>query len=158
MPEPMRLTMFRYFDNCQFCTNPKGDVFCHYISTIDLFGFLSCEQCHHVAGLAVNDWRTAKSSDLAKKFGKKRLRIQRSSGAIEDDWVINPDMPMIRIIDSVEYINCKKDDPQTMISKWIRVKDFLDLNTDETPVEQQAGLNMDEAPDELEVNCVIPIV
>ena len=55
-PKPFRLTMIRFQDNCQFCTNPKGDVLTYYVSFPDRWGFLSCAKCSQVAEKAANEW------------------------------------------------------------------------------------------------------
>ena len=105
-PEPCRLTFIRMNDACQFCQNPKGDVYTHSICIADLFGFFSCTECKDVASKAVDDWMATNAYGRAKKFLGKNITIVRSSGDEEDDWFLDEMNPIVRIIDNVEYVAC----------------------------------------------------
>ncbi len=84
-PEPFRLVMINFMDFCQFCSNPSGDVYEHYINRIYNFGFLSCKNCCSKAKEAVEDWFETKSYGEVNYLRNKNIKVKRTSGIIESD-------------------------------------------------------------------------
>ena len=135
-PQPCRLTMFRCVDNCQFCPNPKGDVFCHYVCVEDHHGFLSCTECCELAEEAVEEWNTNEAYGRANKFRNKTIKVKRSSGIIEEDWKLNEKYTMAVHTSKGEVVHCVNNDKN--ISKWIKIDDLLEWNKEQTEQTEQA--------------------
>lgn len=125
-PEPFRLVMIKCKDFCQFCTNPSGDVYSHWISMDYRFGFLSCDECIKIGEAAVIDWFNTKAYGPANHLRKIQVKITRSSGAIESDWVLDQDNPFVEIVEGSSCVHVVKTDDS--VSKWVKVDDLVKLN------------------------------
>jgi hypothetical protein len=126
-PVPFRLTMIRFMDNCQFCPNPMGNVYCHYVSVNDKYGFLSCYSCISTAKQAVKEWHENESYGTANHLKNKAIRVRRSNGSIETDWVLDEYSTLTYFVGSDECVSCIKSDKT--IVKTIRICDLLELNS-----------------------------
>ena len=126
-PIPFRLVMICISDNCQFCSNPKGDIFQYFISLEHRLGFVSCEKCKPVASEYREIWLKTKAYGPASKFLGQKINVRRSSGVIESDWELNKEYPMIEYIDNEECVECINSNSQ--IKKMVRIDDLLNLNS-----------------------------
>ena len=124
---PQRLVMIRIIDNCNWCINPKGEVFCTYISISHHFGFLSCIKCIHKAVKTKKEWLSQNAFGPLKHLQDVDLNIQRSNGAIENGWKLNIDIPMTNTDnDDNITVNCINDGLQ--LERWCRVDRIIELN------------------------------
>ena len=128
-PEPTRLTMLLSKDNCQFCINPKGDVYCNHITYH--YGFITCKDCINKGKEALDEWLTnnnsfGRVSHLKNKIIKiKRKEINPETGTnIEDGWELHG--PFIINIKNVEYILCVNN--KYNIEKICSLDSILELN------------------------------
>lgn len=139
-PKPFRLTMIRIIDNCQFCKDPKGDVYCHYVCTENKYGFLSCPNCRTVAAEAVKDWHENDSYGGANFLRNKTFKVKRSNGTIDNDWILNKDNTLTYYIGFDECVSCIKSDKT--IVKSVRINDLIELNKLQTLEQQLQSLTL----------------
>jgi hypothetical protein len=123
-PKPFRLTMLSIIDSCQFCPNPKGEVYTYYVSPEDLHGFICCANCCQVAEEAVKDWLDTKAYGRANHFQNKKLKIRRTSGIVEDGWYLNEKSTLVHFIDNDEAVYCINGD----IYKLVKIDVLNELN------------------------------
>ena len=134
-PQPFRLTVFRGEDNCQFCPHPKGDVLCHYVCEEYRYGFLSCSECCELAEEAVEEWNTKEAYGRANKFKNKTIKVKRTSGIIEEDWMLSEIYTVVVYTAKGEHVNCVNSDKT--ITKWIKINDLLEWNKEQTEQTEQ---------------------
>jgi len=125
-PEPFRLTFIRCIDNCQFCENPQGGIYCHYINIEYKHGFISCEKCKEEAKKAVTDWFENKAYGDANYLQGRKINVRRSSGKIESNWTLDTNNPFPEKIDG--YLSVKCLNPDSTIEKFCLISDLLELN------------------------------
>ncbi len=140
-PEPFRLVMIKCQDFCQFCENPKGGVYNHYINFDYKIGFLSCEKCNNKANDAVEEWFATEAWGDANFLRNKNIKIKRSSGDIESNWKLDKEKPFVEMIKGSKAVHCIKDDG--LISKYCLISDLLELN------KEQLEINSTTNPKEL---------
>ena len=129
MPHPIRLVMISCVDNCQFCDNPKGEVFVKYLDLDNRYGFLNCKNCNDIADDIVEEWYSTKAWGTANCFRNKNIKIKRSSGDFESDWKLNKQKPFVETIqENDEVVNCIKDDGSIM--KYCSISDLFEWNND----------------------------
>lgn len=128
-PEPFRLIMLKMYDNCQFCSNPKGGSYCHYINYY--FGFVSCEECYTKGEMAITEWHNINAFGRVKHLKDKNIKIQRSqinpiTGTdIEDGWML--ENPVVLIKEGVEFIKCVTIDKA--FERYCEIDTILKLNS-----------------------------
>lgn len=123
---PRRLTFIEMGDSCMFCDNPKGESHCCYVDLLTKMGYISCKNCHFKMEEAVKEWNEKLAYGRANYLKNKEIKIKRSSGEIENDWIINNPFSNICDTSGLEMLHChnvKKD-----ISKWCYVDDIIELN------------------------------
>ncbi len=125
-PEPFRLVMIKCKDFCQFCQHPLGDVYSHYINFDYKFGFLSCTQCCNKAEKAVEEWFKTKAFGAANHLQNREIKVSRSSGIIEHDWVLDKSNPFVELVEEHNCVHVIKSD--NTLSKWFRVDLLVELN------------------------------
>lgn len=126
-PEPFRLVMIKCKDFCQFCPNPSGDVYNHFINFEYRFGFLSCTNCVNKAEEAVSDWYATKAYGAANYLRNKEIKVSRASGVVETDWVLDNSNPFVEIVEGYSCVHVVKLD--NSVSKWIKVDELVKLNS-----------------------------
>ena len=102
-PTPYRLTYISTMTDCQFCSNPTGEVYCHEIKY--LFGFISCKECENKAKEAITEWYEKHAYGRANHLQKKELKIRRSDGTIEYGWYLHDVIVNVDHLNQ-EYIKC----------------------------------------------------
>jgi len=134
-PKPHCLTMVRIVDNCQFCKEPKGNVYSYYVCFVNRYGFLSCSNCRKVAEKAVKDWHENDSYGSANFLRNKTFKVKRSDGTIDNDWTLNKENTLSHFIDTEEFVSCVKSN--NTITKFVRIKELIELNKKYDSLEQQ---------------------
>jgi hypothetical protein len=129
-PQPFRLVMIKCKDFCQFCDDPKDDVFIHYITVEHKYGFLSCEKCRNKATDAVNEWFATEAWGDVNYLGHKNIKVKRSSGIIEDDWKLDKERPFIETINESKVVHCIKDDGS--LTKCCFISDIVEWNDEKS--------------------------
>lgn len=124
--EPFRLTFIKCIDNCQFCENPQGGIYCHYISIEHRHGFISCEKCQEEAKNTVAEWFENKAYGDANYLRGRKIKVRRSSGKIETDWTLDINNPFIEEIDGYMTVKCLN--PDSTIEKFCLISELLELN------------------------------
>lgn len=125
-PQPFRLVMIKNFDNCQFCSEPKGEVYIHYVSPIDMIGFVSCIKCSDLARKAADEWSDNCAYGQANILKNKKIKIRRSSGVIDDDWELSKSSTLVHSIDNEDCVSCIKQGAS--IVKMVKISELLELN------------------------------
>ena len=135
-PHPFRLVMIKCKDFCQFCDDPKDDVFTHYISVEYKYGFLSCDKCIDKATSAVNEWFATEAWGDVNYLRHKNIKVKRSSGIIEDDWKLDKERPFVETIGESKAVNCIKDDGS--ITKCCFISDIVEWNDEKSDDSQNS--------------------
>jgi hypothetical protein len=125
-PEPFRLVMIKCKDFCQFCPNPDGDVYNHFISFDHHFGFLSCYNCLSKGKLAVTNWIENKAYGNANHLRNMEVKVRRTSGTVESDWQLNELNPFVENIEGTSCVHVVKSDKS--INKWVNIDELIELN------------------------------
>ena len=127
-PVPFRLTMLEMQNNCQFCFEPKGNSFCHFINFH--FGFVSCNLCMEKGKNAITDWYETASFGRAHHLKDKKIKIRRSqinpiTGTdIEDGWELHN--PITITNEKGEYIECINSSEK--LERYCLIDTILELN------------------------------
>jgi hypothetical protein len=82
------MIMKKGVDYCEICNNGTGRSVDIYISVEDKFGFISCLDCKDIAIQEANNWKNNKYGD-ANILQGKQLKVKRSSGIIETNWMLD---------------------------------------------------------------------
>jgi hypothetical protein len=87
---PYRLTFISMSSKCDIC---RQRTFTRFLPTgwnSHLHGWLRCDECNNSEGKGLRIWNywVKNNEDLLEEFGEK-ITVQRSSGAVEDDWEID---------------------------------------------------------------------
>jgi hypothetical protein len=125
-PEPFRLVMVKSKDFCQFCPNPSGKVHFHWINVDNRFGFLSCTGCCEKGKAAIVDWFGTKAYGAANHLQDKEIKVLRSSGIVETDWVLDKSNPFVEEFEGCDYVHAIKSD--NSIIKWCKLDELVELN------------------------------
>ncbi len=126
-PKPFRLVMIKCQDFCQFCEDPKGPVYNHYINYPEThMGFLSCKPCYEKGQEAVKDWFDTVAYGMANSLRGKTFKVMRSSGEIESDWKLDESKPFVQTIEFEDYVACEKADKT--IKKYCKISDLYKWN------------------------------
>ena len=122
---PRRLVFMKFVDICMYCENPKGESYIRYVYLEDKFGYISCENCKHRLADSVKIWENDLAYDKANHLKNKKIKIQRSSGIIENGWELS--CPITRTDeDNFSLIQCFNEEHK--IYKWCKLDDILKLN------------------------------
>ncbi len=126
-PDPVRLVMVRWIENCQFCSEPIGESKSSLVSVDSLMGFISCSTCEEKRLKACNEWIKKFGHGGAKSLQGKTIRVKRSSGIIEDDWELSTENYYTFIDDyGNKTVCCKKVGID--MTKYCQVSELLELN------------------------------
>jgi hypothetical protein len=125
-PEPFRLVMIKCKDFCQFCPHPSGDVYSHYINFEYKYGFLSCTLCCNKAEVAIGEWFKTKAYGTANHLQDRKIKVSRSSGIVEPDWVLDKSNPFVELVEGHSCVHVIKSDKT--LAKWFKVDVLVDLN------------------------------
>lgn len=130
--KPQRLTFLQAENNCQFCDNPKGPIYCHYTCNGSKMGFVTCEKCCEAGKCAVNMYMKHFAYGEANYLINKTFQIKRSSGKIESGWKLDPWYTFVdRIWDEnrkVEGNAVYCSNYNDTVSKCILISDLIELN------------------------------
>ncbi len=127
-PEPIRLVMIRWKDNCQFCDEPEGESEALYVGMEYHMGFIFCSKCVDIAKETCENWISEFGYGDAKVFTGKRIKVLRSSGELEDNWELDPTNYYILYDDNGEQcVSCKKIGED--ITKCCNVKQIIKWNS-----------------------------
>lgn len=132
-PQPFRLVMIKASENCQFCENPEGGVYCHIICHYNDYGFVSCQKCYNKGEQRKNEWYNEEAFGRANHLKKMDIKIMRSSGQVESGWKLNDYQPMVEIIDNEDCVNCVHETKK--ISRYCSIDNLLDLNSKTNQIE-----------------------
>ena len=123
--QPQRLTWLKMENSCMFCSEPKGGVYVYNICPFEKIGFFSCDQCKEKAQKAVLQWTETFAYGKAGYLKNKTIKIKRSSGMIEDGWIL--DTPFSRLgNDNQEEIHCYNKEEE--IGRWCKMSEIISLN------------------------------
>ena len=129
-PSPYRLVMIASRNNCNFCKNPEGPIYSHYIDITTSIGFISCENCIVHGKNAVIDWFNTYAYGRVSHLKNKKIKIRRThinpetNTDIEDGWELKD--PFILYIEENEYISCYNQ--QLDLYRNTLVNTILELN------------------------------
>jgi hypothetical protein len=125
---PQMLTFLKALDNCQFCTNPKGPIYCYYTSIGPKMGYVTCEKCCEAGMNAVNLYMKTKAYGEANYLMNKTFNVKSSSGEIESGWKLDPEYTFVdKKWNTNEYgVYCLNSDGK--VSKCVLISDLLELN------------------------------
>lgn len=125
-PQPFRLVMIKASENCQFCENPEGGVYCHLICHYNDYGFVSCKECYSKGQLRKNEWLNEEAFGRARHLKDLDIKVMRSSGQIESGWKLNHFQPMVEFINGEDCVSCINETAK--ISRFCSIDNLLDLN------------------------------
>lgn len=125
-PELTYLLNIRQSYNCQFCMEPVGETFCHYISKDDCIGFFSCANCKKYAQEILEKWFETKAYGRAKSLYGKLLNVKLNDDTIEMGWTLSEKRKINRYLNGIECVFC--ENPQKTDEKAVPVNELLKLN------------------------------
>jgi hypothetical protein len=133
MPTPhyRRLT-FISMNACDFCNNVENPgPYLHYLSFETKNGWASCanESCKQMGRDAVEDFIATKAYGRANHLKNRPIKIKRTSGQMDDDWVLERSFPEVQTSSSGEEKVCVTK-PSEHIEKWVSVNNLLSWNTE----------------------------
>lgn len=123
---PRRLTFICETDKCDICDQNT------YTKTKTVFsrdGWLCCDDCYKKTLILTDFWFRSKT-DIVTLLGSEIVKVRRSSGEIDDGWIV---------CDGIFY-NCKHDDfivpltksvDQRFMNKDVPLKTLISINLGE---------------------------
>ncbi len=125
---PTYISNAQVLNNCQFCSDHQGKQHRKFVSVNLNCGFISCSKpnCIDTMYLILSDWIKNKGHGSANIFQGRTIKVRRSSGIIEDGWLLDMTECYVRIINDEERIACVKIN--TDIKKYVSIKDIFELN------------------------------
>jgi hypothetical protein len=128
-PSYRRLT-FLSIDACDFCDKVENPgPYLYYISFETKNGWVTCanEACKKKGQSAVDHYMRTKAYGKANCLKGKCIRIQRSSGIVEDNWKLSQHFiePLVDEsgIERVCVVNATNE-----IEKWVSVHKLIEFN------------------------------
>jgi hypothetical protein len=141
---PRRLTFIQMADTCMFCDNPKGESKCYYVYLQTKMGYISCNNCHSKMEEAVKEWNEQLAYGRANYLKETEIKIKRSSGEIEDGWIIDNPFSNVSDTSGLEMLHCFNKEKN--LNRWCNIDDLLELNP---PKETANEIASEEAANEI---------
>lgn len=135
-PMPLRLVMTPDENVCQFCKNPNGKCNLKYINIEQQLGFVCCnkKECKDNMEQRIYKLFEEIGWNTIKKFANTYIKVKRSSGIIENDWIITCDNSFMGpiVVDDCTYIPVHKiiiiNNKEETLKKYISLEEFNELN------------------------------
>lgn len=137
---PQRLVMFSIEDNCMFCEKPKGPSSVTYVHLRDNIGFISCGLCKEKMKESVQVWIKKEAFGRVRYLKNSIIKIKRSSGEIDDGWVIDSPYIMLEQRSQKELVYCV--DEIRHLQRWCSVDEIIELNPGAPALAVEQGQQM----------------
>ena len=125
-----RLT-FIPMNECDFCTNVQtpGHSYMHYLSIVTKNGWVSCanERCRQRGRDAITNFMATKAFGRANHLKDRPIKIKRTSGQMDDDWVLEKTFPEVQRSSTGEEKVCVTK-LGADLEKWVPVNNILSWN------------------------------
>ena len=128
-----RLTFIR-MNECDFCTNVQTPgPYMHYLSFVTKNGWVSCanEICKQRGKDEVENFMATKAFGRANHLKDRPIKIKRTSGQMDDDWVLEKAFPEVQLSSTGEEKVCVTK-LGADIEKWVSINNVLNWNTGNT--------------------------
>jgi len=128
-PSYRRLTFIR-MNECDFCTNVQTPgPYMHYLSFVTKNGWASCanERCKQRGEDAITDFMDTKAFGRANHLKDRPIKIKRTSGQMDDDWVLEKTFPEVQLSSTGEDKVCVTK-LGADLEKWVSVNNLLSWN------------------------------
>jgi hypothetical protein len=128
-PSYRRLT-FICMNECDFCTNVQTPgPYMHYLSFVTKNGWASCanERCRQRGNDAVANFMDTKAFGRANHLKDRPIKIKRTSGQMDDDWVLEKTFPEVQLSSTGEDKVCVTK-LGADLEKWVSVNNLLSWN------------------------------
>ena len=131
IPTPFyrRLTFIR-MNECDFCTNVQTPgPYMHYLSFVTKNGWASCanERCKQRGKESVENFMATKAFGRANHLKDRPIKIKRTSGQMDDDWVLEKTFPEVQLSSTGEDKVCVTK-LGADLEKWVSVNNLLSWN------------------------------
>ncbi len=127
---PYRRLTFIRINECDFCTNVQTPgPYMHYLSFVTKNGWVSCanEICKQRGNDAITDFMATKAFGRANHLKDRPIKIKRTSGQMDDDWVLEKTFPEVQLSSTGEEKVCVTK-LGADIEKWVSVNNLLSWN------------------------------
>lgn len=124
-----RLT-FIPMNECDFCTNVQTPgPYMHYLSLVTKNGWASCanERCKQRGKESVANFMATKAFGRANHLKDRPIKIKRTSGQMDDDWVLEKTFPEVQLSSTGEDKVCVTK-LGADLEKWVSVNNLLSWN------------------------------
>ena len=124
-----RLT-FIPMNDCDFCKNVQTPgPYMHYLSLVTKNGWASCanERCKQRGRDAITDFMATKAFGRANHLQDRPIKIKRTSGQMDDDWVLEKTFPEVQRSSTGEEKVCVTK-LGADLEKWVPVNNILSWN------------------------------
>jgi hypothetical protein len=134
-PTPLhyrRLTFIR-MNECDFCTNVQTPgPYMHYLSFVTKNGWVSCanESCKQRGKESVENFMATKAFGRANHLKDRPIKIKRTSGQMDDDWVLEKAFPEVQMSSTGEEKVCVTKLGMD-IEKWVSINNVLNWNDEQ---------------------------
>jgi hypothetical protein len=131
-PHYKRLTFIRMND-CDFCTNVQTPgPYMHYLSFVTKNGWVSCanESCKQRGKESVENFMATKAFGRANHLKDRPIKIKRTSGQMDDDWVLEKAFPEVQMSSTGEEKVCVTKLGMD-IEKWVSINNVLNWNDEQ---------------------------
>ena len=128
-PHYRRLTFIRT-NECDFCTNVQTPgPYMQYISIVTKNGWVSCgnESCKQRGKDAITEFMATKAYGRANHLKDRPIKIKRTSGQMDDDWVLEKMFPEVQISSTGDEKVCVTK-LFADLEKWVSVNNLLSWN------------------------------
>jgi hypothetical protein len=127
---PYRRLTFIHMNQCDFCTNVQTPgPYMHYISFVTKNGWASCanERCKQRGKDEVANFMATKAFGRANHLKDRPIKIKRTSGQMDDDWVLEKTFPEVQLSSTGEEKVCVTK-LGADLEKWVSVNNILSWN------------------------------
>lgn len=128
-PPYRRLTFIR-MNECDFCTNVQTPgPYMHYLSFVTKNGWASCanESCKQMGKESVENFMATEAFGRANHLKDRPIKIKRTSGQMDDDWVLEKTFPEVQLSSTGEEKVCVTK-LGADLEKWVSVNNVLNWN------------------------------